>query len=112
MPGAPSKAGECWCAKETFRVPMPLPPEAGGIRGCMCPSCLRLAAHALIGGGSQLRWLMSLIWKDRVMDGGMKKVFVIGIGAGNPDYVAVQVIARLTKWTCSLLWTRGRIKNS
>jgi len=46
------------------------------------------------------------------MDGGMKKVFVIGIGAGNPDYVAVQVIARLTKWTCSLLWTRGRIKNS
>ena len=65
-----------------------------------------------VGGGSQLRWLMSLIWKDRVMDGGMKKVFVIGIGAGNPDYVAVQVIARLTKWTCSLLWTRGRIKNS
>ena len=46
-----SKAGKCWCAKETFRLPVPLPPEAGDIRGCLCPSCLRLAARALIGAG-------------------------------------------------------------
>jgi hypothetical protein len=45
------ESGECWCAKETFRFPMPLPPEAGDIRGCLCPSCLRLAAHALIVAG-------------------------------------------------------------
>ena len=44
-------ATAAWCAKETFWLPMPLPPEAGGIRGCLCPSCLRLAAHALIVAG-------------------------------------------------------------
>jgi hypothetical protein len=27
---------------------MPLPPEAGGIRGCMCPSCLRQSASGSI----------------------------------------------------------------
>ncbi len=45
---SPSYKGECWCAKETFRVPISLPPEAGDIRSCLCPSCLRLAARALI----------------------------------------------------------------
>ena len=45
---SPSKEGECWCAKETFRGPMPLPPEAGGIRACMCPSCLRQSASGSI----------------------------------------------------------------
>jgi hypothetical protein len=46
---SPSNEGECWCAKESFRVPMPAPPESGGVRGCLCPSCLRLAALTLVG---------------------------------------------------------------
>jgi hypothetical protein len=44
----PSREAVCWCAKEAFRLPMPLPPEAGGSRGCLCPSCLRLVARALV----------------------------------------------------------------
>jgi hypothetical protein len=43
---SPSTETQCWCAKEAFRVPMPLPREAGDVRGCLCPSCLRLAARA------------------------------------------------------------------
>ena len=31
----------------------------------------------------------------------MRKVFVIGIGAGNPDYVTVQAIMRLMRSTYS-----------
>jgi hypothetical protein len=48
---SPSSGDECWCAKETFRVPVPLPLEAGGISSCLCPSCLRLAAWELIAAG-------------------------------------------------------------
>jgi len=32
-------AGGCWCADETFRLPMPPPGEA-----CLCPACLRALA--------------------------------------------------------------------
>ena len=32
-------AGPCWCADETFRLPMPVD---GG--DCLCPDCLRQAA--------------------------------------------------------------------
>src|SRR5262245_4175798 len=31
--------GGCWCAAETFRLPMPPPGEA-----CLCPDCLRALA--------------------------------------------------------------------
>ena len=50
QPMAPSGDGECWCTKETYRVPMPLPSEAGGAESCLCPSCLRLTASALTAG--------------------------------------------------------------
>ena len=43
-----SKEGECWCAKVTFRVPMPLPLEAGGIRGFVPP--------VFATGGTRARW--------------------------------------------------------
>jgi hypothetical protein len=34
--------GECWCADESFRLPMPV---AGA--DCLCPECLRKAAEAV-----------------------------------------------------------------
>jgi hypothetical protein len=34
--------GECWCAAEPFRLPLPAEPAAG----CLCPDCLRAAATA------------------------------------------------------------------
>jgi hypothetical protein len=33
--------GDCWCADEPFRLPMPEPVE-----DCLCPTCLRAAASA------------------------------------------------------------------
>jgi hypothetical protein len=45
--GAPATVGLMLLVRQG--VPMPLPPEAGGSRRCLCPSCLRLAAHVLIG---------------------------------------------------------------
>jgi len=35
-----AQAGECWCAAEPFRLPMP---DAAG-EDCLCPACLRKAA--------------------------------------------------------------------
>ncbi|HEY1748003.1 MAG TPA: cysteine-rich CWC family protein [Xanthobacteraceae bacterium] len=31
--------GECWCAKESYRLP--LPPETTRFKDCLCPQCLR-----------------------------------------------------------------------
>src|SRR6202020_1571796 len=36
---------ECWCVRETYRLPMPLPLEADPVTTCLCPSCLRAAAR-------------------------------------------------------------------
>ncbi|MGC1355902.1 MAG: cysteine-rich CWC family protein [Xanthobacteraceae bacterium] len=30
----------CWCAKESYRLPSPLPPEIGTFKDCLCPQCL------------------------------------------------------------------------
>ena len=35
-----AQAGECWCAAEPFRLPMP---DAAG-EDCLCPACLSKAA--------------------------------------------------------------------
>jgi hypothetical protein len=45
--------GSCWCEAESYRLPMPLPPEAGQFRDCLCLSCLREIAERLIEGGSR-----------------------------------------------------------
>jgi hypothetical protein len=34
--------GECWCAAEPFRLPMP---EPGSDADCVCPRCLLAAAQ-------------------------------------------------------------------
>ena len=34
--------GDCWCAAETFKLPMP----ASDAEDCLCPACLRKAATA------------------------------------------------------------------
>ncbi|RIK97258.1 MAG: hypothetical protein DCC74_08090 [Proteobacteria bacterium] len=34
-------SGQCWCAGETARLPLPKPGE-----DCLCPACLRAAAAA------------------------------------------------------------------
>jgi hypothetical protein len=36
--------GSCWCADETFRLPMPVASE-----DCLCPDCLRKAAERDVG---------------------------------------------------------------
>jgi len=35
--------GECWCAAEPFRLPLP---EEATAAECLCPACLRIAAAA------------------------------------------------------------------
>lgn len=42
----------CWCVGEPYRLPIPLPPEAGNFSDCLCPSCLRAIAEALAGSGN------------------------------------------------------------
>jgi precorrin-6A synthase len=44
------------------------------------------------------------------MDGIMKKVFVIGIGAGNPDYVTVQAINALNEVDVFFVMDKGKEK--
>jgi hypothetical protein len=44
---------DCWCNAETYRLPVPLPPEAGTFGDCLCPSCLRAVASALAAKGNQ-----------------------------------------------------------
>jgi hypothetical protein len=40
--------GDCWCAAEPFRLPMPaLAPESGVSEDCLCPACLRAAAQSV-----------------------------------------------------------------
>lgn len=34
-----AQAGECWCAAEPYRLPMP----DAAAEDCLCPSCLRKA---------------------------------------------------------------------
>lgn len=34
--------GDCWCAAEAYRLPMPSDPAAT----CLCPACLRAQAAA------------------------------------------------------------------
>jgi precorrin-6A synthase len=41
-------------------------------------------------------------------DGVMKKVFVIGIGAGNPDYVTVQAINALNEVDVFFVMDKGK----
>ena len=41
-----SAAGNCWCAAEDFRLPLP---PAGSTEDCLCPACLRKAAGAQAG---------------------------------------------------------------
>jgi len=37
-------SGDCWCAHETFRLPVPAATDAAS--DCLCPDCLRAAARA------------------------------------------------------------------
>src|SRR6202011_1067694 len=41
----------------------------------------------------------------------MKKVFIIGIGAGNPDYITVQAINALNEVDVFFVMDKGREKN-
>jgi hypothetical protein len=40
-----SPGGDCWCATEPFRLPMP----QAGTEDCLCPGCLRAAAARTAG---------------------------------------------------------------
>ena len=37
--------GECWCAAEPFRLPLP----DSAAKDCLCPACLRTVAAAATG---------------------------------------------------------------
>ncbi|HYI31587.1 MAG TPA: cysteine-rich CWC family protein [Bradyrhizobium sp.] len=41
--GTGGRTGGCWCADETYRVPMP----ASSDEDCLCPACLRAHARQL-----------------------------------------------------------------
>ncbi|MBV8565743.1 MAG: cysteine-rich CWC family protein [Methylobacteriaceae bacterium] len=40
-------SGRCWCGAEPYRLPRPLPAEAGTFEDCLCPRCLRETAASL-----------------------------------------------------------------
>lgn len=37
----------CWCSREAFRLPVPLPEGVGPFEDCLCPACLRAIADEL-----------------------------------------------------------------
>ncbi|MDP2295794.1 MAG: cysteine-rich CWC family protein [Pseudolabrys sp.] len=39
-----SLAGDCWCAAEPVRLPMPGTMTSDPAEDCLCPACLRRAA--------------------------------------------------------------------
>lgn len=39
--------GSCWCSREAFRLPVPLPEGVGPYADCLCPTCLRAVADEL-----------------------------------------------------------------
>ena len=39
--------GECWCSREAFKLPVPLPEGVGPYGDCLCPACLREVADEL-----------------------------------------------------------------
>lgn len=41
--------GSCWCSREAFRLPVPLPEGVGSYQDCLCPACLREVAAELEG---------------------------------------------------------------
>jgi len=44
--GCTLDAKSCWCADESYRMPMPAQ-EPGKASDCLCPDCLRAAAANL-----------------------------------------------------------------
>ena len=42
-----NRIADCWCVAEPYRLPIPLPPEAGNFGDCLCPTCLRAVAEVL-----------------------------------------------------------------
>jgi len=41
------EAGSCWCSREAFRLPVPLPEGVGPYEDCLCPTCIRDIAAEL-----------------------------------------------------------------
>jgi len=39
--------GSCWCSREQFKLPIPLPEGVGPYSECLCPGCLRAVAAEL-----------------------------------------------------------------
>lgn len=39
--------GRCWCGREAFSLPVPLPEGFGPWDDCLCPTCLRAVAAEL-----------------------------------------------------------------
>ncbi len=39
--------GSCWCSREAFRLPVPLPDAVGPYADCLCPACIRAVADEL-----------------------------------------------------------------
>src|SRR6478609_11637006 len=54
-----------------------------------------------------------VIWQSGTLDGSsvMRKVFVIGIGAGNPDYITVQAINALNEVDVFFMMDKGHEKD-
>jgi hypothetical protein len=40
--------GGCWCAKEEYRLPVPLPDEFAALGDCVCPACIRAITTILL----------------------------------------------------------------
>ena len=44
-----AQSGDCWCAAEPYRLPMPATAVAS--EDCLCPACLRKAAETARAAG-------------------------------------------------------------
>lgn len=49
----PGHQGACWCEAESYRIPTPLPSEAGRFGDCLCPLCLRKIAALITEAGGR-----------------------------------------------------------
>jgi len=46
------EVGSCWCSKEDFRLPLPLPEGVGPFADYLCPKCIREVAAELKAMGA------------------------------------------------------------
>src|SRR5262249_22175206 len=88
------------CATEMFRVTPANQPHPGRNRDTGSTAQDRFLVRRRGQTQGQARYVSrnyGLVWRSSGGRPKMRKVFIIGIGAGNPDYITVQAINALNE---------------